>query len=227
MNTKQLVAFNFRRLRLANGWTQEQCAAKGGVSAGYIGKIESRNIKSSWGPDSEAKWSVIFNVQPFEFYKSPELVIEEKRTGSVEKRLDLVNLAVFNAVPCGAMGTVEEVIIDWMPTSRDLLGNIPHPEINAFWVVARGNSMEPLIKDGTRVLVVNGYADGVVINNRDLVIVLIEDQVTLKRIYDNGDVFMLMPENHKEHDPILIPKAELRGTYTCIYKVLGRYEPLI
>jgi transcriptional regulator with XRE-family HTH domain len=47
MDLKEVMAVNLRRLRYAKGLTQEELAAKSGLSSRYIGKIERAEVAAS------------------------------------------------------------------------------------------------------------------------------------------------------------------------------------
>lgn len=61
------IAFNFKRLREACGWTQIQAAEKLGVNRSYIGRIETGN--AGFGPNAQEKWARVFGVDMIEFFK--------------------------------------------------------------------------------------------------------------------------------------------------------------
>lgn len=47
MDLKEVMAVNLRRLRHANGMTQEELAERAGLSARYIGGIERADVSAS------------------------------------------------------------------------------------------------------------------------------------------------------------------------------------
>ncbi len=68
-----VIAWNFVRIRDRLGMTQEQTAELGGVSVGYVGKVETAAV--SFGTRAQQKWSRIFNVDRTDFLKRPDMGI--------------------------------------------------------------------------------------------------------------------------------------------------------
>jgi SOS-response transcriptional repressor LexA len=59
----------------------------------------------------------------------------------------------------------------------------------------------------------------------ELAVVVIGDETTLKRVYDLGDSFNLIPENSK-YPPIIKKKSKLSGDFVAFYKVLGVFTSI-
>ena len=74
MKRMELIAYNFARLRKKQGWTQEECAARGELSKGYIGAVEAR-LARSFSAEAEEKWAHIFGVSIAEFFLNPNQII--------------------------------------------------------------------------------------------------------------------------------------------------------
>ncbi len=68
-----VIAYNFIKIRERLGMTQEQTAEKGGVTVGYVGKVETAAV--SFGTRAQQKWSRILNVERTEFLKRPDMGI--------------------------------------------------------------------------------------------------------------------------------------------------------
>jgi len=68
-----VIAWNFIRIRESLRLTQEQAAESGGVTVGYVGKVEIAAV--SFGTRAQQKWSRIFNVDRTEFFKRPDIGI--------------------------------------------------------------------------------------------------------------------------------------------------------
>ncbi len=68
-----IIAWNFIRIRESLGLTQEQTAELGGVTVGYVGKVETAAV--SFGTRAQQKWSRIFNVDRTEFFRRPDIGI--------------------------------------------------------------------------------------------------------------------------------------------------------
>jgi transcriptional regulator with XRE-family HTH domain len=68
-----VIAWNFIRIRERQGLTQERAAELGGVTVGYVGKLETAAV--SFGTRAQQKWSRIFNVDRTEFLTRPDIGI--------------------------------------------------------------------------------------------------------------------------------------------------------
>jgi transcriptional regulator with XRE-family HTH domain len=68
-----VIAWNFIRIRERLGLTQERAAESGGVTVGYIGKVETAAV--SFGTRAQQKWARIFDVERTEFLKRPDIGI--------------------------------------------------------------------------------------------------------------------------------------------------------
>lgn len=73
MTRKQLIAYNFKRLRNGLDLTQAELAEKVGVSTGYVGKVEAGKA-DSFGTQAEEKWSRFFGVPLYELLLPPEVI---------------------------------------------------------------------------------------------------------------------------------------------------------
>ena len=61
------IAYNFRRLRLSKGWTQEDVADRAGVNKSGPSLIESG--RSAFGRRAQEKWAKVFEVDVSEFFR--------------------------------------------------------------------------------------------------------------------------------------------------------------
>lgn len=68
-----VIARNFVRIRQSMGLTQAQTARLGGVSTGYVGKIETAAV--SFGTKAQQKWSRLFKVDRSTFLRRPDVGI--------------------------------------------------------------------------------------------------------------------------------------------------------
>ncbi len=84
-------------------------------------------------------------------------------------------------------------------------------DINAdFCLIAKGDSMLPLIHNGDIVFVKKQS----MVNNGEIAVVIIDDEATLKRVYQNEDMITLMPEN-REYKPIMIKNSDIKNILIC------------
>ena len=68
-----VIAWNFIRIREGLGLTQERTAELGGVTVGYVGKLETSAV--SFGTRAQQKWSRLFNVDRTQFFRRPDIGI--------------------------------------------------------------------------------------------------------------------------------------------------------
>ena len=84
-------------------------------------------------------------------------------------------------------------------------------DINAdFCLIAKGDSMLPLIHNGDIVFVKKQS----MVNNGEIAVVIIDDEATLKRVYQNEDMITLMPEN-RAYKPIMIKDKDIKNILIC------------
>ena len=137
------------------------------------------------------------------------------RSDLTEKRPDnlfhispqTVRVPVLGDIACGDPIHVEENFIGYRYVSPDRL-----PSGNSYYLIAKGNSMEPTIPNGSEVLIREqeeveyGQIAAVLVNGNS--------EATLKRVRKQGDLVVLMPDN-PTHDPIFV-------TEECPVKIIGK-----
>lgn len=110
--------------------------------------------------------------------------------------VDMVDIPIIGTIACGDPITAEENLIGYKQEPSDSL-----PTGNVFYLVAKGDSMEPTIPDNSYVLIREqseveyGQVAAVLING--------ETEATLKRVKKQGDTMLLIPDNSK-HEPIIV-----------------------
>lgn len=107
-----------------------------------------------------------------------------------------VNIPVLGQISCGDPITAEDNIEEY---KKRLADNLPSGEL--FYLKAKGDSMSPVIMDGSYVLcrqqndVENGEIAAVLVNG--------ETEATLKKVRKLGDSVLLEPIN-REYEPFMI-----------------------
>lgn len=103
---------------------------------------------------------------------------------------------ILGTIACGDPITADENIEGYRETIADLL-----PSGTVFYLKAKGQSMEPTIPNGSHVLI----REQPTVEDGEIAAVLVDNdsEATLKRIKHQGDIVMLMPDNH-EYDPIIL-----------------------
>lgn len=112
------------------------------------------------------------------------------------EQLGLHRIPVIGTIACGEPIDAEQNVIDYMT----IPGNIPN---DAFALICEGNSMEPGLHDGDRVIIepTPDVEDG------EIAAVLVDGdtKATLKRIKHVGDTIELIPDND-DYDKIVLDK---------------------
>jgi repressor LexA len=116
----------------------------------------------------------------------------------------IVYLNLYGMAQCGPNGllldgTVEERV----PISRTLL-NIPAAD--TFLMKAKGDSMEPKIKEGDLVIAQKSN----VAENGNTVVCVYESMAIIKKYYKQKDSIILQSENHTVHPPILAEPEDVQ-----------------
>lgn len=124
-------------------------------------------------------------------------------------RRELVNVPVVGTVTAGQPILATESIEDYFPILPSFVNNK-----QTFMLHVKGDSMINVgIFDGDLILV--EQTD--VARNGEIVVAMIEDEVTVKRFYKEDGYFRLQPENDAL-DPIIVQECSIVG------KVIGLYR---
>ncbi|QDQ00008.1 helix-turn-helix domain-containing protein [Lysinibacillus fusiformis] len=121
---------------------------------------------------------------------------EEQPTNLIEVQPNFVRIPILGVIACGDPILAEQNVEGYMYEFSDLL-----PTGNIFALVAKGDSMEPTIPDGSKVLIREqseveyGEIAAVLVNG--------DTEATLKRVKKQGDTILLMPDNPK-HEPYIV-----------------------
>lgn len=111
---------------------------------------------------------------------------------------ELVKIPVLGEIACGAPLFADSNITEYMSIQASSLSGKPS---EYFFLRAHGNSMNPTIKDGSKVLI---HSQDIVENNEIAAVLLLDsNEATLKRIRKSGDSMILMPDN-LDFSPIVV-----------------------
>lgn len=108
----------------------------------------------------------------------------------------LTKIPLLGTIACGDPILADENIAGYLSEPTDFL-----PSGNLFYLRAKGQSMEPTIKDGSLVLIRQqpDVEDGEIA----AILFVDDDEATLKRIKRAGSTVILMPDNRK-YEPIVV-----------------------
>lgn len=121
---------------------------------------------------------------------------EEQPTNLIEVQPNFVKIPILGVIACGEPIIAQQNVEGYMYEFSELL-----PTGNIFALVAKGDSMEPTIPNGSKVLIREqseveyGEIAAVLVNG--------DTEATLKRVKKQGDMILLMPDNPK-HEPYIV-----------------------
>lgn len=121
---------------------------------------------------------------------------EEQPTNLIEIQPNFAKIPILGTIACGEPILAEQNVEGYMYEFSELL-----PAGNIFALVAKGDSMEPTIPNGSKVLIREqseveyGEIAAVLVNG--------DTEATLKRVKKQGDTILLMPDNPK-HEPYIV-----------------------
>ena len=186
-SVREIFAENLQKLMKKKDVEQKELAE-------YIGVSET--AVSSWVRGE--KYPRIDKIQKIaDFFNVPKSAItEEKPTNIIELKNEFVKVPILGTIACGEPLLAEQNIEGYFYEFKELL-----PSGNVFGLIAKGNSMEPTIPDGAKVLI--REQNDVEYGEIAAVLVNGDTEATLKRIKKQGDMIILMPDN-PEYEPYII-----------------------
>lgn len=110
----------------------------------------------------------------------------------------LTKIPLLGTIACGDPILADENIAGYLSEPTDFL-----PSGKLFYLRAKGQSMEPTIKDESLVLI-RQQPD---VEDSEIAAVLFtdDDEATLKRVKRSGDTMILLPDNRR-YEPIIVSK---------------------
>ncbi|TYA92159.1 LexA family protein [Seonamhaeicola marinus] len=110
----------------------------------------------------------------------------------------IINLSLYGTAQCGKNGTIlDGNPIDKIPIASRLL---KFPANEGFIVTAKGNSMEPFIKEGDLVIAQKKTTA----ENGDKIVCVYGEKVLIKRFFKQNDTITLTSLNSEQHPPIIV-----------------------
>lgn len=174
--------------RLAHGRTQQRISNETGIPvstlSGYFAKRSTPNA------GAVQKLADYFGVNKSDI---------DPRYGTSPQNLKPVNetikIPLLGTIACGDPILADENIAGYLSEPTDFL-----PSGKLFYLRAKGQSMEPTIKDGSLVLIRQqpDVEDGEIA----AILFMDDNEATLKRIKRAGPTVILMPDN-REYEPII------------------------
>ncbi|HZK57556.1 MAG TPA: transcriptional repressor LexA [Clostridia bacterium] len=129
--------------------------------------------------------------------------------GHLSYNKEIVNIPVIGRVTAGTPVLAVENVEDIFPFAVDFVNNS-----NVFILTVKGDSMiDAGILDNDYVII----SQQPTATNGDIVVALIEDEVTIKRFYRESDHIRLQPEN-KLMEPIILKDVTILGKVIGVYR---------
>ncbi|NLP35383.1 MAG: transcriptional repressor LexA [Clostridiales bacterium] len=126
-------------------------------------------------------------------------------------RRELVNVPIVGTITAGQPILAVENVESYFPIPSEYM-----PNQQTFMLKVKGNSMiNAGIFDGDKILVQKQS----VAKNGDIVVALIEDEVTVKTFYKESGYYRLQPENDTM-DPIIVPELTILGKVIGLFRML-------
>lgn len=138
--------FDLKQRRIELGLTMLEVAKLVGVSEATISRYESGNIKNM-RKDRIAKYASALKVPPSTFLELEDK--SESRLTPTDIRANTKPVPLVGRVAAGLNCHAEDNIEGYILTDCELL----HEGYDYFWLTVKGDSMEPELHDGDRVLV--------------------------------------------------------------------------
>lgn len=109
-----------------------------------------------------------------------------------------VKVPILGEIACGEPILAEENIVGYREEIAEFV-----PEGDIFFLTAKGDSMDPTIKDKSYVMIRNQPT----VEDGEIAAVLVngDTEATLKRVKHQGNIVMLMPDN-PEYTPYIVTK---------------------
>lgn len=188
-----------KELRLGKKLTQQQLADSIGLSKSAISMYE--NGKRVPELEILELFADFFNVDMNRLTGS-------KFSSGISNILpmpDMIRIPLLGAIACGEPILAQENLSEYVDLPKHI-----HAD---FALECKGDSMiDAHIYDGD-IVYINSHSE---IENGQIVVALIENEATLKRMYKTNDTLILQPEN-KNYSPIVLHGTELEQV-----RILGR-----
>lgn len=174
--------------RLAHGRTQQQISDDTGIPvstlSGYFAKRSTPNA------GTVQKLADYFGVN-----KSDIDPRYSSTSHNLEPITSTTKIPLLGTIACGSPILAQENIIEYINEPVDYL-----PSGRLFYLRAKGQSMEPTIRNGSLVLIRKQPS----VEDGEIAAVLFTDdnEATLKRVKRAGQTVVLMPDN-REYEPII------------------------
>lgn len=188
---ERIISRNIKNLLKEYNLNQKDLAKIAGVSESTVGKWVLEKSTPRMGAIQKI-------ADHFGLPKS--YILEEQRpTNIIPTSRRTVRIPVLGEIACGEPLYVEENFSGYKEEIADFA-----PNGNVFYLVAKGDSMEPTIPNGAYVLV----REQPTVETGEIAAVLVNGntEATLKRVKRQGEIVILDPDN-PAYNPIIITES--------------------
>lgn len=200
MELKKYIGQRIRQFRLNRNLTAEELAKKLNTTRASITRYENGDRKAN--QDVLFQLAEIFNVSVDDFFpnrstdKSGITNVIYPKGGSLHR----VSIPIVGTIACGDPITAEENIEGY----TEQVFTQPVPSGNLFALRCKGDSMEPTIPNGALAII----HEQPEVEDGEIAAVLVDDdnEATLKRVKHQGNLVLLVADNSKKYDPIVLDK---------------------
>jgi len=215
MEKKKEFAKRLKQWRKTKGLTQEGLAEKAKVAQKTISAYENARIFVSY--EAAKRLGEVLGISPLYLYcetDDPYEHLKQKQEGNAEflPPSDQKMLPIFESASAGIGAEPLTEPIGYIPLMPGESGD--------FWLTIRGQSMEPKLYEGDRVLV----DKSIEIKNNDTVIALVDGVVYCKAYYKDPDGKISLYSQAREYEPIR-QNGEIQ--FEIIGKVVGYYAKML
>jgi SOS regulatory protein LexA len=144
-----------------------------------------------------------------------ELCVESEAGREIYTIGQLTQLPVYANIAAGSPGYVSDEIIEYVSLPAEWFKG----KEDCFLIKVKGDSMNGANIENEDLVVIQKQQCA---QNRDIVVVTIDEEATLKRFISMGDTILLIPEN-EEYEPILMKSDEIKvvGVALAVIKNTG------
>lgn len=191
------IAQYIEKLLARKGMKPTELAIRVGVNRSTISRYLNGTRKISM--DELPKFASALGVTPTELLIKDEEMPMPAATNLQPIKLETVQIPILGTIACGAPMLAAENIEGYMYEFAD---NLPKGKL--YGLIAKGDSMEPTIPNGSHVLIREqneveyGEIAAVLVNG--------DTEATLKRVKRQGDTVFLMPDNPK-YEPYIVNES--------------------
>jgi len=185
-----------------------------GVSTPNINKIKELK-RADVNPDYIINGLMPELLSNKEAYRQRIEEIEETELIKLSKKVVHIPM-IETAFPCG-LPEQNQGNVHLVPIEEEMIVGVKNP----YYLLCKGNSMYPVIKDGDYVIVETLHGDYTSLKNKDIVVAYLNGEFTIKRFFRQNGFVILVPENPRAAAPYVTEKADELHIIGIVKKILA------